>query len=310
MRDMLRAVIDARVLRRIRGLSLCTMLVALAPGSALAQVKAQVAPGITPVWDKGIQPISRDNYWNAVECGKQGGERPACVFYDADFCKNDDFVIALFTPYKLVAYETWQATRKRQEPLATSYGDAQKTRITVGITPRRDRRTSSPRSRLRARGASQNRPLKRSKRPADGSSSTSPRSRPPATSPSSWQAPAGRSAAWSRNQCWRGCADARRAAAVAASIPDTRTHFWRERPPAAMDTARFGTASALAITSISSSFAAPSTGGACRRTRSAFPRIPATPDFPARGITRTVMRTAVASGAGLIADAFSASVRR
>ena len=135
MRDMLRALIHARVRRRIRGLSLCTMLVALASGSALAQVKAQVAPGITPVWDKGIQPISRDNYWNAVECGKQGGERPACVFYDAGFCQNDVFVIALFTPYKLVAHVTWQATRKRQEPLATSYGDAQKTRITVGITP-------------------------------------------------------------------------------------------------------------------------------------------------------------------------------
>jgi len=109
-------------------------LFALAPGSAFAQVKAQVAPGFTPVWDKGTQPIGRDNYWNAMECGKQGGERPACVFYDADLCKNDDFVIALFTPYKLVAYETWQATRKHQEPLATSYADAQKTRITVGIT--------------------------------------------------------------------------------------------------------------------------------------------------------------------------------
>ena len=72
MRDMLRAVIHGRARRRLRGLSLCTMLVALAPGSALAQVKGQVAPGITPVWDKGIQPIGRDNYWNAVECGKAG----------------------------------------------------------------------------------------------------------------------------------------------------------------------------------------------------------------------------------------------
>ncbi len=135
MRDMLRAVIHGLAVRGLRSLSLCTMLVALAPGFALAQVKGQVAPGIMPGWDKGIQPISRDNYWNAVECGKQGGDRPACVFYDTDFCKNDDFAVALFTPYKLVAYETWQATRKRQEPLATSYGDAQKTRITVGITP-------------------------------------------------------------------------------------------------------------------------------------------------------------------------------
>lgn len=108
---------------------------ALSPGSADAQIKAQLSAGITPAWDKGIQPIGRDNYWNAVECGKQGGERPACVFYDADLCHNDDFVLALFTPYKLVAYETWQATRKHLEPLASSYGDAQKTRITLGVTP-------------------------------------------------------------------------------------------------------------------------------------------------------------------------------
>lgn len=135
MRAMLRPVIDRHARRPFRMMSLCTALIALAPGSALAQVKAHVAPGATPVWDKGIQPIGRDNYWNAVECGKQGGERPACVFYDAGFCQNDDFVIALFTPYKLVAYETWQAARKHQEPLATSYADAQKTRITVGITP-------------------------------------------------------------------------------------------------------------------------------------------------------------------------------
>ena len=127
----------ARILpkRTWRILALWTALAASSPGAADAQIKAQLAPGITPAWNKGIQPISRDNYWNAVECGKQSGERPACVFYDADLCKNDDFVLALFTPYKLVAYETWQATRKHQEPLATSYGDAQKTRITLGITP-------------------------------------------------------------------------------------------------------------------------------------------------------------------------------
>jgi hypothetical protein len=127
----------ARILtkRTWRILALWTALAASWPAPADAQIKAQLAPGITPIWNKGIQPISRDNYYNAIECGKQGGERPACVFYDADLCKNEDFVLALFTPYKLVAYETWQATRKHQEPLATSYGDAQKTRITLGITP-------------------------------------------------------------------------------------------------------------------------------------------------------------------------------
>ena len=39
--------------------------------AALATAHAQ----ITPAWDKGIQPISRESYWNAVACGKQGGDR-------------------------------------------------------------------------------------------------------------------------------------------------------------------------------------------------------------------------------------------
>ena len=90
---------------------------------------------MTPAWDKGIQPISRESYWNAVECGKQGGQRPLCVFYDADLCKNDDFTLALFTPYKQVSYEVWQAVRQKQEAPTPSYGDAQRTRITLGITP-------------------------------------------------------------------------------------------------------------------------------------------------------------------------------
>ncbi len=42
----------------------------------------------------------------------------------------------------------------------------------------------------------------------------------------------------------------------------------------------------------SSSFAAPSTGAACNRTSQASPRVPATPDFPARGITRMLMMMA------------------
>ena len=90
---------------------------------------------MTPAWDKGIQPISRESYWNAVECGKQGGQRPLCVFYDADLCKNDDFTLALFTPYKQVAYEVWQAVRQKQPAPTPSFGDAQRTRITLGVTP-------------------------------------------------------------------------------------------------------------------------------------------------------------------------------
>jgi len=89
---------------------------------------------MTPPWDKGIQPISRDSYWNAVECGKQGGGRPACVFYDADLCKNDDFTLALYTPYKSVAYEVWRVVKSGQPAPTPSYGEAQRTRVTVGVT--------------------------------------------------------------------------------------------------------------------------------------------------------------------------------
>jgi hypothetical protein len=89
---------------------------------------------MTPPWDKGIQPISRDSYWNAVECGKQGGARPACVFYDADLCKNDDFTLALYTPYKSVAYEVWRVVRSGQPAPTPSYSEAQRTRVTVGVT--------------------------------------------------------------------------------------------------------------------------------------------------------------------------------
>ena len=79
-----------------------------------------------------------------------------------------------------------------------------------------------------------------------------------------------------------------RDAAVSASIPTTLTRFCRERSPATIDTARFGTCSALASTSMSSSLAAPSTGGDCSRTSSASPRVPARPERRARGITRTL----------------------
>ena len=106
-----------------------------APAPAHAQIKAQLPEGaMTPPWDKGIQPISRDSYWNAVACGKQGGARPACVFYDADLCRNDDFTLALYTPYKSVAYEVWRVVRTGQPAPTPSYGEAQRTRVTVGVT--------------------------------------------------------------------------------------------------------------------------------------------------------------------------------
>jgi len=100
-----------------------------------AQIKAQLPEGpMTPPWDKGIQPITRDSYWNAVVCGKQGGARPACVFYDADLCKNEDFTLALYTPYKSVAYEVWRVVKSGQPAPTPSYAEAQRTRVTIGVT--------------------------------------------------------------------------------------------------------------------------------------------------------------------------------
>lgn len=116
--------------------SLAAALVALLSSPAFAQIKAQPPAGpMNPPWDNGIQPISRDSYYNAIACGKQGGANPACVFWDTGLCKNDDFALAFYTPYKMVAYEVWQAVRKKQEPPTPSYAEAQRTRVTIGVTP-------------------------------------------------------------------------------------------------------------------------------------------------------------------------------
>lgn len=98
-----------------------------------AQVKAQVRAG-TPPWSQGLQPISAESYYNAIECGKQGGDNPACVFWDTDMCKNDDFTLAWYSAYKQVAYEVWTAVQKKRPAPQPSYSAAQRTRITIAIT--------------------------------------------------------------------------------------------------------------------------------------------------------------------------------
>ena len=74
------------------------LIVAAACGTGAAhaqtQVKAQIAPGATPPWEKGILPITPETYYNAIECGKQGGD-PTCVFWDTGLCKNTDFELAM-----------------------------------------------------------------------------------------------------------------------------------------------------------------------------------------------------------------------
>lgn len=102
---------------------------------AQAQIKAAARPGATPAWNKGMQPIGPENYYHAIECGKQGGDDPACVFWDTGLCKNDDFTLAMYSGYKQVAYEVWMAVRKKQPAPQPNYQAAQRTRVTVGVTP-------------------------------------------------------------------------------------------------------------------------------------------------------------------------------
>jgi hypothetical protein len=121
-------------------LPLCSLVVLLvfaagAATPALAQVKARARPAPTPPWNKGILPISPESYYNAIECGKQPGDDPPCVFWDTGFCANDDFALAWYTPYKQVAYEVWLTIRKNLPPPQPSYPAAQRTRVTIGVTP-------------------------------------------------------------------------------------------------------------------------------------------------------------------------------
>jgi len=120
---------------RCAGALTVLVLVTCQPMPALAQIKAVVRSGATPAWNKGILPISQESYYNAIECGKQGGEDPPCVFFDTGLCKNDDFILALYTPYKMVAYEVWRVVRQNKPAPTPSYQTAQVTRITVGVTP-------------------------------------------------------------------------------------------------------------------------------------------------------------------------------
>jgi hypothetical protein len=110
-------------------------MVALGSVPAGAQIKAQPRPAPPPAWNKGILPINPERYYNAIECGKQGGDDPPCVFWDTGLCRNGDFALALYTPYKAVAYEVWRVVRQKQPAPSPNYREAQQTRITVGITP-------------------------------------------------------------------------------------------------------------------------------------------------------------------------------
>jgi hypothetical protein len=114
-------------------LAVCALTM-MQPLPILAQIKGQPRAAAAPPWNRGIVPISPESYYNAIECGKQGGADPPCVFWDTGLCKNDDFVLAMYTPYKQVAYEVWVAVSKKQPVPQPSYPAAQRTHVTIGVT--------------------------------------------------------------------------------------------------------------------------------------------------------------------------------
>jgi hypothetical protein len=105
------------------------------PSQASAQITAVARPGAAPSWNKGMIPINAESYYHAIECGKRGGDDPPCVFWDTGLCRNDDFALAFYSAYKQVAYEVWTAVRKKQPAPQPSYQAAQRTRVTIGVTP-------------------------------------------------------------------------------------------------------------------------------------------------------------------------------
>ena len=111
----------------VMALGLPLPVAAQAPPAAPPAIKATV-PASSPPWSKGIQPLNRDSYYHAIECGKNGAAQPSCVFYDADLCKNDDYVLSFYSPYKQVAYEVWGAVSRKRPAPTTSYQAAQQTR--------------------------------------------------------------------------------------------------------------------------------------------------------------------------------------
>ncbi|MBQ01928.1 MAG: hypothetical protein CL477_14760 [Acidobacteria bacterium] len=120
------------------GLAAVLVLIAAGawPSDAAAQVTAKARPGATtPPWFKGILPISPESYYNAIECGKQGGDDPPCVFWDTGLCQNDDFTLAAYTGYKQVAYEVWLAVQRGQPAPEPNYQAARRTRVTISATP-------------------------------------------------------------------------------------------------------------------------------------------------------------------------------
>ena len=111
------------------------LFVAMFPEHPAAQITATARPDATPTWHQGILPISSESYYHAIECGKQEGDDPPCVFWDTGLCKNDDFELSAYTAYKQVAYEVWRVIRSGRPAPQPDFYAAQSTRVTIGVTP-------------------------------------------------------------------------------------------------------------------------------------------------------------------------------
>lgn len=136
--NRLNRLLVARVCRwhsSVRGLCLAVLVLVLTPAMMSAQVVARNRPGATPSWNKGMVAIDAESYYHAIECGKQGGADPACVFWDTGFCKNGDFELAFYSGYKQVAYEVWNAVRQKKPAPQPGYQAAQRTRVVISVTP-------------------------------------------------------------------------------------------------------------------------------------------------------------------------------
>jgi hypothetical protein len=122
------------MMRTVR-LAFCLCLLLSLRLSAQTIIRATARPNATPPWNQGILPINPQRYYAAIECGKQGGQDPPCVFWDTGLCKNPDFALAVYTGYKAVAYEVWQAVSQKRPASQPNYQAAQQTRVTIGVTP-------------------------------------------------------------------------------------------------------------------------------------------------------------------------------
>lgn len=116
--------------------------VAAQAGGATVSIKATGRPNPTPAWGKGIQPLTPESYYNAIECGKQAVNDPPCVFWDTGICKNEDFDLAWYSAYKQVAYEVWTAVRAKKPAPQPNYQAASRTRVSIGITPVKGKKNS------------------------------------------------------------------------------------------------------------------------------------------------------------------------